>query len=76
VGRSDRLQNGKYDVDIDERVLDAPRTTPTHTALVCRCGFRPQVNIARAEAAAPRAFDQRRDLMIGAPNFGLREPLA
>jgi hypothetical protein len=41
-------------------------------AMRCKCGYRPSVNLADVGAAAPRAWAQGRDLMIGAPGYGLR----
>ena len=60
-----------YVLDIPDAHLNGPETTQTHTALQCRCGAQPRLNIDDACAAAERAYALGTDLFVGAPDYGL-----
>jgi hypothetical protein len=70
-GHAESLQGKEFVITVDERYLDGPATTLSHTALQCKCGYRPAVSVVSVDKAAPKAWELGADLMIGAPNSGL-----
>jgi hypothetical protein len=71
VGKARNGIRRYFILDIDDDRLDGPATTLTHTAIRCICNYRPRINAEDAGAAAERAWELGRDLMLGAPDYGL-----